>query len=30
VSQLIGIVHANLRDLKEYIALRLAAGDNLS
>jgi chromosome segregation ATPase len=30
VSQLIGIVNANMRDLKEIIALRLAAGDDFS
>jgi predicted nucleic acid-binding Zn-ribbon protein len=30
VSQLIGILNNNLRQLREYIALRLAAGDDLS
>lgn len=30
VSDLIGIINSNMRDLKEYIALRLAAGDDLS
>jgi len=30
VSQLIGILNNNLRALREYIALRLAAGDDLS
>ncbi|CAK60569.1 unnamed protein product (macronuclear) [Paramecium tetraurelia] len=27
VSDLIGILNTNMRDLKEYIALRIAAGD---
>jgi len=30
VSQLISILNNNLRSLREYIALRLAAGDDLS
>jgi len=30
VSDFIGILNTNMRELREYIALRLAAGDNLN